>query len=1393
MDDFWTVMGNALLNEINGQDDPLYHQALEEAMEQRGGGVQSRGRFQFVLEPMMYRRSERMGVRERVYRTYVRQVGAFNTRQNLQQALVQGLQSAMEELLQQNNIPDRDRVYFHLVSSRLQPAYEGWGLTAGEWRQNQDRVAGILENLSRMLNSNQQFEMDDSFNLTFVHVRNSPWGGGQKKHTKRLLPGHMPSKKLKGIKQCVISIPQTEENMCCARAIVTAKACVDQNPKWRAFQRGREIQRWGAIALHNEAHVPFGFCGYDEISRLVLAPSLYNYTIVLVDANRGYHCTAFGQGDKLLGLLYEDGHYDALTSLPGFFGKNYICSSCLLSYDHAGKHACPNNAAIHCGACLQEGCPDHLDAYRARRSATLGCNQCGRQFYGDTCVTAHQQKSHDGKPAGPNKPSVCTSRRKCQICRKLLRGQKEIKQHLCGYTICRSCKEYVDVAEHKCFIQRAPSPQQLKEERKKKNQRGRRGAEAGLQTLRTNDPESALDVDSDTKEKEPLHVFFDIESMQMDASHVPNLVVAETEYDGRPVRFRGEFCIRDFLEWLETLTEEDTRPLTVIAHNFQGYDSYPVIEELHRQKRKIVQVRNGGKVLELRVEITRFIDSLSFFQMPLADFPKTFGLTEQKKGYFPHLFNTPGNQDYVGNIPDKRYYMPENMSVKGRQDFDQWYDQQVAKGLVFDFVKELTEYCESDVKLLKHGCLTFKGDFEKLAHFNPFEQMTIASACNRDLRMNCMEENTIASEPLHGWRMTTKHSKTAMEWLLWQENCLRQTEWLNLTEDEQQQHEKLAKTYPDALNSHHPLFRQRIQHARNQGEHRLVGTRHTVDGYDVETNTAYEFEGCYWHGCRTCYPQRREEHHRLLDRTMDDVRVLVDQKREMLKARGYNVVSIWECEWNALKRTDPNVREFVAKLDLQEQLDPRDAFFGGRTNAIKLYHRADVTQGEEIRYYDYTSLYPWVNKYGKYPVGHPKFIYQPKTTDIAPYFGLIKVTVLPPTDLYHPVLPYRTRDKLTFPLCRACVESNIDQPLHNKTCFCHHEDHQRALTGTWCTPEVEKAIKKGYTILTIHEIWHFAEHRVGLFKDYVNTWLKLKTEASGWPPGCTTIEQRQAYLAAFQAKEGIQLEYEKIKYNPGLRSLAKLMLNSMWGKFGQRSNKIQVKEFIDPQAFTTFLDSDQHDIRYVSPLSEDRVEVHHKMAQNCERLSPNLNIFVAAFTTCWARLRLYEALELLEERVLYFDTDSVLYIHTTDEPDPVVGDNLGDFKNELGAGDYIVEFCSGGPKNYGYQTQCRKTVCKVRGFSLNTEGAAQLNYHVLKGNTLDELLDPLCKARKHRITQTHSIHRDAKRYTLSTQPTHKDYRLVFTKRIVDLNTFKTYPYSYKRVTDQDNLAPEIEV
>ena len=84
--------------------------------------------------------------------------------------------------------------------------------------------------------------------------------------------------------------------------------------------------------------------------------------------------------------------------------------------------------------------------------------------------------------------------------------------------------------------------------------------------------------------------------------------------------------------------------------------------------------------------------------------------------------------------------------------------------------------------------------------------------------------------------------------------------------------------------------------------------------------------------------------------------------------------------------------------------------------------------------------------------------------------------------------------------------------------------------------------------------------------------------------------KRQRHLDDYRVKEGIKLDLEKMEKNPGLCTLAKMMLNSMWSKFGQRTNKTQVQEFDDPQEFSTFCNSNTLQIKYAGIQSDDRVE-----------------------------------------------------------------------------------------------------------------------------------------------------------------------------------------------------------
>ena len=154
--------------------------------------------------------------------------------------------------------------------------------------------------------------------------------------------------------------------------------------------------------------------------------------------------------------------------------------------------------------------------------------------------------------------------------------------------------------------------------------------------------------------------------------------------------------------------------------------------------------------------------------------------------------------------------------------------------------------------------------------------------------------------------------------------------------------------------------------------------------------------------------------------------------------------------------------------------------------------------------------------------------------------------VLPPKDLFHPVLPYRSKGpdgttKLTFPLCRTCADLRLNT--------CGHSEEERALTGAWTHLDLEESLRQGYTILKAHEHWGYVmvqkgvNRKGGLFTrwvvlglggnslkfvlcSYVDTFLKLKAQASGWPKWVLEGDEEQVernkdqFIKLFEEQEG---------------------------------------------------------------------------------------------------------------------------------------------------------------------------------------------------------------------------------------------------------------------------------
>ena len=106
------------------------------------------------------------------------------------------------------------------------------------------------------------------------------------------------------------------------------------------------------------------------------------------------------------------------------------------------------------------------------------------------------------------------------------------------------------------------------------------------------------------------------------------------------------------------------------------------------------------------------------------------------------------------------------------------------------------------------------------------------------------------------------------------------------------------------------------------------------------------------------------------------------------------------------------------------------------------------------------------------------------------------------------------------------------------------------MLGTRTTDEVFKATEKGYLIKEIYEVWHFKEKSNNLFKDYVKEFMKIKLETSPWKNDFSTI---QDYTVAVKSYLNIDLDPENVEPTPSQSAVAKICLNSLWDKFGQKT------------------------------------------------------------------------------------------------------------------------------------------------------------------------------------------------------------------------------------------------
>ncbi|KAL3091113.1 hypothetical protein niasHS_004905 [Heterodera schachtii] len=736
----------------------------------------------------------------------------------------------------------------------------------------------------------------------------------------------------------------------------------------------------------------------------------------------------------------------------------------------------------------------------------------------------------------------------------------------------------------------------------------------------------------------------------------------------------------------------------MLAHNGGRYDVHLLMEELQRRgvrPRRLVATGLRVYTLELGGRNQRSVvakDSLNFFGCALSKLPAMFGLDGvPDKPFFPYNYIRAENMDvaHVG-LPPAADYDPDRMRPAERDAFQRWYaeEQQRRPHRLFVLRRELLRYCANDVRILRRACLRFRQVVGELSGgVEPFlAATTIAGLALAIYRQRHLPRDLMVHTPEGGFLRGRRASAASRHFFALLERL-------------------------------RPQWRGRLRTARWSIGEACVED----DGYRLDAllyrpvplrPLVIEFNGCFFHGCPECYPRR----HQVLagGQTAESLCARTRQQRawELEQQHGFTVRAVWEVRVPAVCRAVPG------PMDLR-----RDALFGGRVEPFALHYTC--TEREEIDALDIVSLYPFVMKYRAFPVGLPRVLSAEQldrdaavrlpwtSAEQNPFRGFLHCRVLPPRPAElgdrHALLPYRTRTgRLTFPLCAACAEwANVDNKVqrHHRTVpRCRHRAAQRAWTHAYTDVELNAALQLGYRVLALYEVWHYdrwASKEAGnsLFAGYVDTMLRLKVEASGWPADCQTVEQRARYVARYADRGGHPTRGGPRAAEPGAargrQGIAEFPMGQAGAARGARRRVLHGQRARVPRA-----------VGRPAPRTWSTLSTSTSSWTGCVvrrrwpfvRAPDTNNLAVACFVTAHARLHLHGRLEevrLAGGRMLYCDTDSVYFVRARRPPGPQQqqqflrseGDAFGQLMREW-PGRRIVQFFSAGPKNYGFRHRC---------------------------------------------------------------------------------------------------------
>lgn len=571
------------------------------------------------------------------------------------------------------------------------------------------------------------------------------------------------------------------------------------------------------------------------------------------------------------------------------------------------------------------------------------------------------------------------------------------------------------------------------------------------------------------------------------------------------------------------------------------------------------------------------------------------------------------------------------------------------------------------------------------------------------------------------------------------------------------------------------------------------------DLYSLTSNEAYFLNGDYYHAHYNDCPNNKnktaESRHPFGGTYKDQnekfyskLTNLMEKYPEINKAH-----VIYECQFQEMKKS-PNFKLFYDNHYIPhplKRLCPRHTVRGGLSEVYAFKWSKVQFPGENFYSVDVNGLYSYcaVNfpyMVGKYDVligddvNRLKISNERFFLDNQQIMGSILLTILAPTSLLHPFLPYRKKNKtVTLALCRECAE--------NESFDCNHSDNLRAFTATYMLSEIEFALTLGYKILHIHEV-HFYTKSEFILRDFVLKLNCFKIKATDCFKNCDSLHKKLKTCEIINSKMGLQnpdmITIDNVQPNLRKRNFYKLLCNSLFGKFIQHSNRSKLNYICDQEQLQNLF--------YSGALIEDFFCPNEKLCimntKVDERKIPcnrAQNLYIGSQITAYSREVIYKQLMEVQQiegaRIYQIDCDSLSFsLPLGTDCCLNVSPSLGDFKHVYSG--EIVGFYSLGQKQYciNYKSCDQvKSSFKISGLSLKTRHGSD----DLTENSFESFLNNVVKG----ISSSKVFNQEMKRtdfkkfsvltyqqkYTLTNNLSKKRFVNIFDDRLA------TYPFGFK--------------